>query len=1033
MLAWIIRWSLRHGRLVAAFCVMLVAYGAAVASNETVELFPNASPAEASIETEAPGMVAEQVEQLVTRPIENALIGAPGVAAVHSQSIQGLSVVSLELQAGADPGRVRQAISERLGQAAGALPDGASASRLAPLSAPGRGLLKIGFTSDRLTPMALREIVQWTVRPRLLSTPGVASAQVFGGEVRRIEVHARSGDLSDSDLGYGDVFAAVRRATGVAGAGFIETPTQRVFVDPHGQALTTDDIAAGQIQVVGSAPTRISDVADVVEAPAPAIGDALIMGKPGVLLDLAGQYGANTLDTSRAVERAMAPLTTALAAQGVKVELGLDRPASFIDSTVRGIAWSVLFGALLIAVLLVLFLRDWRAALVAFVGIPLSITAAVIGLKLLGWSVNTVTLGGLAVALGLVVDDSLIDIENILGRLRQAEIHHASRARAILKASLEVRAPVIYATVLIVIGLLPVLLLNGPQGALLRPLAVTMVIAALASLAVATLVTPALALLFLNHIGPQTPPSWIERLMGRYDDALVRIGGRPRLVFGLLIVLLLLSLLGFKLSKIEFLPDFHDGHLTARISAPPATSLAVMRDYGGRITRDLLANRGIAGVSEQIGRAETGEAPAGPEQAQFDITLAPHLSAAGQDKVETQVRAILAGYPGQDPIVHPGLTVGAPEVSRGGAVLVRIYGDDLDALDRSARQVAVALQAIPGARHVVAEPAGLAPVIRVDLNFQRLAIYGLSASDVLETVQTAFGGRTAARVFENGRAVEVAVTAQDALRRDPEAAGSLLLRSSSGVSTPLSNVANVYLSDGRTSIEHDSGLRRQVVSADPPRDVAGFVRLARARISQAVALPPGQYVEISAPEEAAAARNHVFTDTALAIGGMLVFLLFTHGSLRACLVILVVIAYALVGGVAAVLLMGGVLSLGVLAGFVTLFGLSARNAMILIARVEDLLSTRKLDWCQETVRIAARDRVSPILFSAVLIAAGLAPLALHAGDPGHEILGPMVWVILGGLLSSTVMSLFLSPALLFHLWRPGPARHGHAKPAPPIE
>ena len=300
-------------------------------------------------------------------------------------------------------------------------------------------------------------------------------------------------------------------------------------------------------------------------------------------------------------------------------------------------------------------------------------------------------------------------------------------------------------------------------------------------------------------------------------------------------------------------------------------------------------------------------------------------------------------------------------------------------------------------------------------------------------MQTAFGGRTAARVYENGRAVEVAVTAQDALRRDPEAAGSLLLRSSSGVSTPLSNVANVYLSDGRTSIEHDSGLRRQVVSADPPRDVANFVRLARARIAQTITLPPGQYVEITAPEEAAAARNHVFTDTALAIGGMLVFLLFTYGSLRACGVILVVIAYALVGGVAAVLLMGGVLSLGVLAGFVTLFGLSARNAMILIARVEDLLSTRKLDWCQETVRIAARDRVSPILFSALLIAAGLAPLALHAGDPGHEILGPMVWVILGGLLSSTVMSLFLSPALLFHLWRPGPARHGHAKPASPTE
>ncbi len=1034
MLAWLIRWSLRHGRLVAAACVVLVAYGVALAPGEAVELFPDPSPAQTSIETEAPGLVAEQVEQLVTRPIENALIGAPGVAAVHSQSIQGLSVISLEFQAGADPARVRQGISERLGQTAGALPDGAAAPRLAPLSTPDHELLKIGFTSDRMTPMALREIVQWTVRPRLLSTPGVASAQVFGGEVRRIEVHARSGDLSDSDLGYGDVFAAVRRATGISGAGFIQTPTQRILVDPHGQALATDDIAAGQIQITGSAPTRISDVADVTEAAAPAIGDALIMGRPGVLLDIVGQYGANTLDTSRAVERNLAPLTAALAAQGVKVEAGLDRPASFIDATVRRVAWSVLVGAILIAVLLLVFLRDARAALVAFVGIPLSITAALIALKLLGWSVNTVTLGGLAVALGLVVDDSLIDIESIVGRLRRAEIHHASRSRAILRASLEVRAPVIYATVLIMIGLLPILMLSGAEGALLRPLAATMLIAALASMAIAVLVTPALALLFLKHIRPDAPPSWIERQMARYDAALAGIGGRPRLLFGVLGLLLLLSLLGLAVSKVEFLPEFHNGHLTARISAPPSTSLAVMRDYGARITRDLLANPRVAGVTEQIGRAETGEVAAGPEQAKFDIALAPNLSVAAQDKVETEVRRALAGYPGLDPAVHPGLALNPLRTSRNSAVQVRIFGDDLDRLDRSASQVAAVLKATPGSGPVSAGPASLAPVIRVDLNFQRLAIFGLSAADVLETVQTAFGGRTAARLYENGRAVDIAVTAQDALRRDPEAVGSLLLRSSSGLSTPLRNVANVYLSDGRPSIEHDSGLRRAIVSADPPRDVAGFIRRVRARITQSVSLPAGQYLEVGGPEETAAAGNHLPTDTALAVGGMLVFLLFTYGSLRASAIILGVIGYALVGGIAAVLLMGGALTLGALAGFVTLFGLSTRNAMTLIARVEDLLATPQRDWSEETVRIAARDRVSPILFSALLVAAGLAPLALQAGAAGFEILGPMVWVILGGLLSSTVMSLFVSPVLLFHLWRPTPAKHGHAAaeaPGPP--
>jgi CzcA family heavy metal efflux pump len=1024
VLAWIIRRSLRHSRLIAAACVVFVVYGALLVPTESLDLFPNLSPARTSIETEAPGMVAEQVEQLVTRPIENALIGARGVAAVHSQSIQGLSVVTLELQADADPYRVRQAISESLVQTAGALPGGVSAPRLAPLSATDGELLKVGFISDHLTPMALREIVQWTVRPRLLSVPGVASAQVFGGQARRIEVRARSGDLSDSDLGYGDVFAAVRRATGVAGAGFIETPTQRVFVEPHGQALTLDDVAAGQIQVVGSAPTRISDVADVVVAPAPAIGDALIMGKPGVILSIVAQYGANTLDTSRAVERALAPLTAALAGQGVKVNLDLDRPAGFISGAVREIAWDVVFGAVLIVVLLILFLRDWRAALVSFIGIPLSITAAIIVLKLLGWSVNTMTLGGLAVALGLVVDDSLIDVENIVGRLRQAQIHHTSRARAVLKASLEVRAPVIYATVLIMIGLLPILFLSGVQGALIRPLAATIVIAMLASLTIAILVTPALALLLLDHIGLAAPPRWVDRLKMRYDASLERIGGGPGLVFGVLGVLAVVSIVAFVTFKIQFLPTFRSGHLTARISAPPSTSMAVMRDYGARITRDLLADPKIAAVSEQIGRAETGDVPVGPEQARFDIELAPHLNAAAQDRMETEIRGVLAAYPGLDPDVRSSLTLSPLGTERGGAVQARIYGDDLNALDLAASRVATALSATPGAHNVTTTAATLAPVVRVDLNFQRLAIYGLSAADVLETVQTAFEGRTAARVYENGRAIDVAVTAQDALRRDPEGVGDLLLRSSSGLSTPLKNVANIYLSDGRTSIEHDSGLRRQIVYADPPRDVGRFIRLAQSRIAKSVTLPAGAYLELSPPEEGASARARLLTDGALAAGGILVLLLIAFGSVRASGIILGVTGFAFVGGVAAVMLMGGVLSLGALAGFVTLFGLSTRNAMILIARVDDLVSTHKLAWCEETVRVAAGDRFSPILFSALLIAAGLTPLALQTGDPGHEILGPMVWVILGGLLTSSAMSLFFSPALVFQLWRPKLAGDG---------
>ena len=353
MLSRVIRGSLHHPRLIAAACVVFLIYGVLLARTVKLDIFPSLSPAHASVETEAPGMVAEQVEELVTRPIENALLGARGVAAVHSQSIQGLSVITLDFQSGAEPDRVRQAISEGLVQAAGQIPQGAGAPRLAPLTSGAGALLRIGFTSDRLKPMALRDLVQWTVRPRLLSAPGVANVQVFGGETRRIEVRARAGDLSDSDLGYADVFNAVQRATGVSGAGFIDTPTQRIAIEPHGQALTATDVAAGQIQVVGSAPVRISDVADVVDAAAPSFGDALVMGKPGVVVSINGRYGANNVEANRAVLKALAAMRPDLQRQGVSIDADLDRRADFVTDEVRGILWELAFGAVLLAALLV--------------------------------------------------------------------------------------------------------------------------------------------------------------------------------------------------------------------------------------------------------------------------------------------------------------------------------------------------------------------------------------------------------------------------------------------------------------------------------------------------------------------------------------------------------------------------------------------------------------------------------------------------------------------------------------------------------
>ena len=964
-------------------------------------------------------MVAEQVEQLVTRPIENALMGARGVAAVRSTSIQGLSVVTVDVAPGANPERVRQAISEGLGQTAGALPAGVGAPRLAPLTAGDHDTLTIGFTSARLSPMALRDLVQWTVRPRLLSMPGVARAQIFGGEVRRIEVRARAGDLSDSDLGYGDVFDAVQRATGVAGAGFIDTPNQRVPIEPHGQALTDDDVAAGQIQVVGSAPVRISDVADVVDAPAPVFGDALVMGKPGVVLGIAIQYGANRFETARSVEQALSALTPALARQGVVVHANLGRPDAFIGASTRGVLWELAAGVALVSVLLILVFRDPRAALVSLIGIPLSLLAAVGVVALLGWTLNAMTLGGLAVALGLIVDDAVIDVENILGRLQDAEARRGSRAQAVLMASLEVRAPVIYATVLIIVALLPLLFMGGEGGALLRPMVVSIAAAALASLVVAVVVTPALALLFLDHIRPSPTPAPIRRMDSAYESVLARVDRFPRLAMGIALGAIALAIVLLLSLKVDFLPRFHDNELTVELNAPAATSLAVMRDYGGRIAAALLTDPNVLSVTQETGRAEGGDQAWDPSHARLDIALKPSLSSAAQDRVERQARDVLAGFPGLAPVVRSGLAVANQGAGQPERVRVRVFGADLDAVSLAAGRVAAVLASTPGARSSTPLTAAEAPVIRVDLNFQRLAIYGLSAADVLNTVQTAFEGRNAAQIYEDGRAVEIAVTAQADLRRDPEGVGDLLLRSSSGVSAPLKTVANVYLTDGLTKIEHEGGLPSQTLSVDASGDVGKLLGEVRQRVDRLVSLPPGVFVEVLPPEGDSGARTRLLVEAGLSACAIFALLLVALGDLRSSAIVLGSVLYALVGGAVALVLTGGVLSLGAVMGFLAVFGLAARSAILLLSGVNDLVGKDGEGWQGEaTVREAATDRLSAILISTLMIAAALAPLAVRAGAPGHEILGPMVFVILGGLTTSTLMSLFVSPVIVARFWRP---------------
>ncbi|MEO0032292.1 MAG: hypothetical protein RIS94_2050, partial [Pseudomonadota bacterium] len=527
MLSGIVRQSLRHPWLVLLGAVVVLALGALTLRRAAYDVFPEFVPPQASVQTEAPGLSPQQVEMLVTRPLEAVINGANGVEAVRSESIQGLSVINVTFREGSDAYRARQQVSEALADAIPRLPPGVDAPRLTPLVSSTMDVLKIGLVSDRMTPMQLRDLAEWNVRPRLLAVPGVARANIFGGEQRRIEVRADPGRLFARGLAFADLRSAVSQAVNVNGGGFADTPNQRILVDPGPSASSATLIAAAVLSSGPGGTVRIGDVAEVTDAPAPPVGDALIMGRPGVLMTLSSQYGANTLDTTRALEAALAEIAPALKAQGVTLYPALHRPANFVEVALRGITGDLVVGAAMILLVLMVFLRDMRVTLIAFVTIPLSLLAALIVLDYAGQTINTMTLGGLAVALGVVIDDAIVDIENIVRRLRGVADDDDRRA-IIAAASVEVRAPVVYATFVLALTMLPVILLTGLQGAFFAPLGLAFLLATLASLVVALTVTPALALMLLRDRRPAPEPALLERFKDRHAALVARIARRPR-------------------------------------------------------------------------------------------------------------------------------------------------------------------------------------------------------------------------------------------------------------------------------------------------------------------------------------------------------------------------------------------------------------------------------------------------------------------------------------------------------------------------
>jgi CzcA family heavy metal efflux pump len=1012
MLTRIVRAALLHPRLVVFASAALLIYGGFLLSRAELEVFPEFVPAQADVQVEAPGMIAEQVELLVTRPVEEAISGATGVSSVRSESIQGLAVINVVFREGEDLYRARQVVAERLAEVAGRLPAGVASPTISPLTSSTMDLLKIGLQSDRLSPMELRDLAQWTVRPRLLSVPGVARATVFGGELRRLEVRVRNLDLIARKLALADVVAAAQAATQIHGGGFVDTTAQRILIEPRGAAVTPDELAAGIIGGSGT-PVRIGDVAAVVYAATPPFGDALIMGKPGVLLSMASQFGANTLTTTRAVESALAELEPAMQAAGVRVFPALHRPANFIETALAGIRGDLLLGAVLITIVLLGFTRNLRVALVAFVSIPMSLLAALIVLDLLGQTVNTMTLGGLAVSLGVVIDDAVIGTENIVRRLRQ---RGAMRAfEVVLGAAVEVRAPVVYATFLLALTMTPVVFLSGLQGAFFAPLAWSFLLATLASLLVAVTLTPALALLLLERSTPPAEPNLLARAKRWHERVLRPLCQRPRLALALTALIGAAALAGFLSFGAELLPAFRERHYVLQVNGPNGVSLEWMRGVGERLTSDLQAIPGIATVEMQIGRTAASEDPFPPQRSEFHVQLEP-VSGEQEDVILARIRDVLGAYPGiqSEALTFLGDRIGESLSGETAAVAISAYGPDLDALDRVASAIAAVLHDVPGTTDVQIKTTPGAPALSIDMDPARMSLRGVSATDVYAAVEAAYQGSTIAQIIDGPRVTDVAVVLPAPFSSDPEAAGEITVRSVDGRLVPLSGIATVALNATRSEVLHDGGRRRQVVTANSTgADVAGLARRIQAAVAAEVSLPPGVYLEYSgAAEGQKVAQQELLINVAVAAVGIIALLILAFGGGRPAVLILSSAPSALAGGVAAVALSGGVISLGALVGFVTLFGIAARNSILLVAHADFLVTEEGAAWNLHTVLRATRERLAPILMTALVTGLGMVPLALGSGEAGREVQGPMATVILGGLATSTVLSLLLLPPLI---------------------
>lgn len=1030
MLNKIIAWSLAHRPIVLALAVMVLVYGGLTTASLPVDVLPDLNRPVVTIMTEANGLAPEEIETLVTLPIETAMNGAAGVEGVRSSSAPGLSIVYVDFAWGTDIYTDRQIVGEKLGQSQSQLPPDVT-PQLAPISSVMGSILLVSLSSTdgKTSPLQLRSLADWVVRPRLLSVPGVAQVINIGGGRKQLQVLVDPQKLRQFGVSLESLTRAVEKSNLNTTGGWIERGGREYLVRNLGRVQTPQDIAATAVQSTGGVPITVGQVARVAEGAQLKRGDGSANAAPAVILNIEKQPGANTLQLTNSVDAALDDIQKSLPS-GVQLNKRIFRQANFIEAAVTNVEEALRDAGLLVAIVLFLFLLNVRTTAITLTAIPLSFLVTALVFQRCGVSVNTMTLGGLAVAVGELVDDAIVDVENVFRRLRENARREFPRAplQVIYEASREVRNSIVFATLIVALVFVPLFALSGMEGRLFAPLGIAYIASLLASLLVSLTVTPVLSSYLLPrskailHVERDSAlVRWLKqadaRLLGWTLDRPLPILAGAAVLFGA--ALATTPFLGR-----EFLPSFNEGSLTINLLAQPGTSLDESNRLGTAAELLLKQVPEVTQTGRRTGRAELDEHAEGVYSSDIEVEL---RAGRPKDAVLADVRQKLATLPGVT------LNIGQPISHRldhllsgvNSQLAVKVFGPDLPTLRAKAEAIRAAMAGVPGIVDLKTEKLVEIPQVQIRLKREALARYGLPSGEVSQTLETAMLGRETGLVLEGQRSYQVIVRFNDAARGDLNAIRNLLLDTPGengrpGAQIPLSSVASIEEGFGPNAIMRENVQRRIVVSANVAgRDLGSVVSEVQKKVAASVPLPAGYFVQFGGQFEAQqSASRLILSLSAFSLVAIYLLLQMALGHPRAALQVMVNIPLAIIGGIIAVFLTGGVLSVASLVGFISLFGITSRNGIMMISHYQHLMREEGEDWTRQMIVRGSLERLVPVLMTALTAGLALVPLALATGAPGKEILQPLAVVVLGGLITSTLLDQVVTPALFWRFGKP---------------